>query len=84
MKFRPCIDIHEGVVKQIVGSTLTENSIDNPIENFVSTKSASEYAAMYQTDGLFGGHVIMLGANCENEAISACKAFPQGMHVGGS
>ena len=44
MKFRPCIDIHEGVVKQIVGSTLTENSADAPIENFVASKTAEEYA----------------------------------------
>ena len=44
MKFRPCIDIHNGVVKQIVGSTLTESVIDNPVENFVSVISAAEYA----------------------------------------
>jgi len=44
MKFRPCIDIHAGVVKQIVGSTLTENDNDKPAENFVASMSAGEYA----------------------------------------
>ena len=44
MKFRPCIDLHNGVVKQIVGSTLTENAADAPVENFVATKPAAEFA----------------------------------------
>ena len=44
MKFRPCIDLHNGVVKQIVGSTLTENAADDPVENFVATKPAAEFA----------------------------------------
>lgn len=69
MKFRPCIDLHSGQVKQIVGSTLTDDkqnaltakSDSAPAENFVTDKPASEFADMYKRDGLTGGHVIMLG-----------------------
>lgn len=49
MKFRPCIDIHNGVVKQIVGSTLTEGDSDVPLENFVATLSAPDYALLVET-----------------------------------
>ena len=69
MKFRPCIDLHSGQVKQIVGSTLTDDkqnaltakSDSAPAENFATDKPASEFADMYKRDGLTGGHVIMLG-----------------------
>lgn len=44
MKFRPCIDLHEGQVKQIVGSTLTESDSEKPLENFVSSLTAGDYA----------------------------------------
>lgn len=44
MKFRPCIDLHNGVVKQIVGSTLSENASEAPVENFVASKPAAEFA----------------------------------------
>jgi phosphoribosylformimino-5-aminoimidazole carboxamide ribotide isomerase len=57
MKFRPCIDIHEGVVKQIVGSTLSEDGQskdDKLIENFVSKISSKDYASMYKNDQLVG------------------------------
>jgi phosphoribosylformimino-5-aminoimidazole carboxamide ribotide isomerase len=51
MKFRPCIDIHKGEVKQIVGSTLSEGDISGaPVENFVSSRSTAEFAAMYSED----------------------------------
>lgn len=83
MKFRPCIDLHNGVPKQIVGSTLSEDSSSKPIENFASTLPASHYAKLYKDDGLPGGHVIMLGANNETAAIDAVSAFPMGLHVGG-
>ncbi|EQC28512.1 phosphoribosylformimino-5-aminoimidazole carboxamide ribotide isomerase [Saprolegnia diclina VS20] len=86
MKFRPCIDIHAGVVKQIVGSTLSDRKdAAGPVTNFVSTLSAADYATMYQRDGLRGGHIIMLGASEANEAAakSALAAFPHGMQVGG-
>jgi len=79
--FRPCIDLHEGKVKQIVGGTL-----DAPGDlrtNFVSEKPAAWFAELYKRDGLFGGHVIMLGAGNETEARSALKAFPGGLQIGG-
>lgn len=78
--FRPCIDLHEGKVKQIVGGTLGEASLRT---NFVSEKSAAWFAALYKKDGLGGGHVIQLGAGNETEARAALAAFPGGMHLGG-
>ena len=83
MKFRPCIDIHAGVVKQIVGSSLTEDSSRELVENFVASRPASDFAAQYRQDGLFGGHVIMLGPNCEEAALSSLRAFPTGLQIGG-
>ena len=85
MKFRPCIDIHNGVVKQIVGSTLSETTSteEQLVENFVATKSAGEYARMYSEDALTGGHVIMLGAGCEAAALEALKEYPMGLQIGG-
>jgi phosphoribosylformimino-5-aminoimidazole carboxamide ribotide isomerase len=80
--FRPCIDLHEGKVKQIVGGTLG----DAPGQlrtNFISDRPASWFAELYQRDALTGGHVIMLGAGNEDAARSALRAFPGGMHVGG-
>ena len=76
MKFRPCIDLHSGQVKQIVGSTLiddkqnalTAKSDSTPAENFATDTPAKEYAEMYRRDGLTGGHVIMLGPGNE-EAV---------------
>jgi phosphoribosylformimino-5-aminoimidazole carboxamide ribotide isomerase len=78
--FRPCIDLHEGKVKQIVGGTLGDGGLRT---NFVSEKPAAWFAELYKRDGLFGGHVIMLGAGNENEARSALKTFPGGMQIGG-
>ena len=57
MKFRPCIDIHNGKVKQIVGSSLTDESAK---ENFISDKDSSYFASLYKDSGLDGGHVIIL------------------------
>jgi phosphoribosylformimino-5-aminoimidazole carboxamide ribotide isomerase len=79
--FRPCIDLHEGKVKQIVGGTL--GAPDNLRTNFVSEKPAAWFAELYKRDELFGGHVIMLGAGNESEARSALKTFPGGMQIGG-
>mgnify|MGYP005770742661 CR=1 FL=1 len=59
MRFRPCIDIHNGRVKQIVGGSLRDQN-DSAEENFVSEQTAAWYAALYQKDGLRGGHVILL------------------------
>jgi phosphoribosylformimino-5-aminoimidazole carboxamide ribotide isomerase len=80
--FRPCIDLHEGKVKQIVGGTL---GADPAIlrTNFVSERPAAWYAQLYRRDGLTGGHVIMLGPGNEAEARSALKAYPGGLQVGG-
>ncbi|KAM0049933.1 1-(5-phosphoribosyl)-5-((5-phosphoribosylamino)methylideneamino)imidazole-4-carboxamide isomerase [Helianthus debilis subsp. tardiflorus] len=87
VKFRPCIDIHKGKVKQIVGSTLsdTKGNDSTLVTNFESDKSAAEYATLYKEDGLKGGHVIMLGADpLSNEAaIGALHAYPGGLQVGG-
>jgi phosphoribosylformimino-5-aminoimidazole carboxamide ribotide isomerase len=80
--FRPCIDLHEGKVKQIVGSTLGAEP-QQLQTNFVSTHSAGWYAELYKRDALKGGHVIMLGPGNEQEARSALKAYPHGLQVGG-
>ncbi|KFK36517.1 hypothetical protein AALP_AA4G134400 [Arabis alpina] len=87
VQFRPCIDIHKGKVKQIVGSTLSDLKEDGSVlvTNFESDKSAEEYAKMYKEDGLTGGHVIMLGADplSQSAAIGALHAYPGGLQVGG-
>ena len=80
-RFRPCIDLHEGKVKQIVGSTLTEAGPAR--ENFVSEKPARWFAELYRRDALAGGHVIMLGKGNDAAARSALAAYPGGLQVGG-
>jgi phosphoribosylformimino-5-aminoimidazole carboxamide ribotide isomerase len=80
--FRPCIDLHEGKVKQIVGGTLSD-SPETVRENFVSEKSSAEYAALYRRDGLRGGHVISLGRGNEEAARAALAAYPGGLQMGG-
>jgi phosphoribosylformimino-5-aminoimidazole carboxamide ribotide isomerase len=83
MKFRPCIDLHQGVVKQIVGSTLSDETGASPETNFQSAKPASFFAELYRRDGLTGGHIIQLGPENEAAAISALSAWPVGMQIGG-
>jgi phosphoribosylformimino-5-aminoimidazole carboxamide ribotide isomerase len=78
--FRPCIDLHEGKVKQIVGGTLGDAGLRT---NFVSEKSAAWFAELYRRDDLRGGHVIMLGTGNETEARAALKTFPGGLQIGG-
>jgi phosphoribosylformimino-5-aminoimidazole carboxamide ribotide isomerase len=78
--FRPCIDLHEGKVKQIVGGTLGDAGLRT---NFVSEKPAAWFAELYKRDHLRGGHVIMLGAGNESEARSALAAYPGGLQIGG-
>ncbi len=80
--FRPCIDLHEGKVKQIVGGTLGADQ-GGLRTNFVSERPAAWYAELYQRDGLKGGHVIMLGPGNESEARAALEAYPEGMQIGG-
>jgi len=81
-KFRPCIDLHNGKVKQIVGSSLSQNESELKT-NFISTKPAEWYAELYKKDGLKGGHIIMLGSGNEEAAARALKAYPNGMQIGG-
>lgn len=79
--FRPCIDLHEGKVKQIVGGTL---AVDDGLRtNFVSDRPAKWYAELYKRDGLKGGHVIMLGPGNESQAREALAAYPGGLQIGG-
>ncbi|MFV0363308.1 MAG: phosphoribosylformimino-5-aminoimidazole carboxamide ribotide isomerase [Suipraeoptans sp.] len=89
MKFRPCIDIHNGKVKQIVGGSLSDTD-EKVKENFISDKNASYYGKLYKELNLKGGHVIMLTPSyskhfnaTKNEALEALKAYPGGMQVGG-
>lgn len=80
--FRPCIDLHEGKVKQIVGGTLGAES-GRLQTNFVSDRPAAWFAGLYQRDGLKGGHVIMLGPGNDTEARAALRAYPGGLQIGG-
>lgn len=80
--FRPCIDLHDGKVKQIVGGSLSDSGAGLRT-NFVSDRPSSWYAQLYQRDGLKGGHVIMLGSGNEAAAKDALGAYPGGLHVGG-
>lgn len=80
--FRPCIDLHEGKVKQLVGGTLG----DDPAglrTNFVSDRSAEFFAELYRQDGLKGGHVILLGPGNDEAARAALGAYPGGLQLGG-
>ncbi|MBL8992949.1 MAG: phosphoribosylformimino-5-aminoimidazole carboxamide ribotide isomerase [Spirochaetia bacterium] len=81
MRFRPCIDLHAGKVKQIVGGTLTDSG--SPQTNFVSEKSAAYYAALYRDNKLKGGHLICLGPGNDEAARSALMAYPNGLQIGG-
>jgi phosphoribosylformimino-5-aminoimidazole carboxamide ribotide isomerase len=80
--FRPCIDLHEGKVKQIVGGTLDAGA-GRLRTNFVSDHPAAWYAELYQRDGLKGGHVVMLGPGNEEAARVALRAYPGGLQIGG-
>ena len=89
MHFRPCIDIHNGKVKQIVGGSLTDEQ-DYAKENFVSEQDAAWYARKYRRDGLKGGHIIQLNSvdspyypATKEQALSALRAYPGGLQAGG-
>ena len=89
MQFRPCIDIHNGKVKQIVGSSLKDAG-NQAKENFVSELNAADYAKMYQRDGIKGGHIILLNASnseyyeaTKAQAVEALRAYPGGLQIGG-
>ncbi|HWB05302.1 MAG TPA: phosphoribosylformimino-5-aminoimidazole carboxamide ribotide isomerase [Verrucomicrobiales bacterium] len=81
-RFRPCIDLHEGRVKQIVGGTLTDDAAALRT-NFVSAQPPEYFATLYRRDALTGGHVIMLGPGNTEAARSALAAWPGGMQIGG-
>jgi phosphoribosylformimino-5-aminoimidazole carboxamide ribotide isomerase len=82
MKFRPCIDIHQGKVKQIVGSTLTDASVT---ANFESSFDSAHYAQLFQERRLSGGHIIQLDQSDStlSAAKLACETYAGGMQVGG-
>lgn len=81
-KFRPCIDLHHGQVKQLVGSSMSDEG--NGLQtNFVSVHSAGYYAEIYRRDALLGGHVIKLGPGNDTAAREALSIYPGGLQVGG-
>ena len=89
MKFRPCIDIHNGKVKQIVGGSLKDEG-NQAAANFTSELDAAWYAKQYQKDQLKGGHIILLNPagseyyeSTKQQALGALAAYPGGMQIGG-
>ena len=89
MKFRPCIDIHNGKVKQIVGSSLRDQN-DWAAENYVAEQDAFFFAKLYKELGLTGGHIIMLNPasspyyeETKRQAVKALNTYPGGMQIGG-
>ncbi len=81
-RFRPCIDLHQGQVKQIVGGSLRDHGA-GPVENFVSDRPAAWFAECFRNDALTGGHVIMLGPGNQAAAREALAAWPGGLQIGG-
>ncbi len=89
MRFRPCIDIHNGSVKQIVGGSLRDEG-DQAADNFVSQQDGAYYGGLYRKDGLKGGHIILLNKAGSRyyqqdlyQARLALEAFPGGLQLGG-
>ena len=89
MKFRPCIDIHNGKVKQIVGGSLRDEE-NQAATNFSSELGAAFYADLYKKDGLRGGHVILLNhpgseyyEETKRQAFDALGVYPGGLQAGG-
>ena len=89
MKFRPCIDIHNGKVKQIVGGSLSDTG-NQTKENFVSEQDASWFAHLYKKDKLLGGHIILLNSKdsdyyelTKEQGEKALQAYPGGLQIGG-
>lgn len=89
MRFRPCIDIHNGKVKQIIGGSLLDQG-DYAQDNFVSEKNGDYYANLYKTADLSGGHIILLNKSdsqyYEEDVRQAClalQAYPGGLQIGG-
>ncbi len=89
MKFRPCIDIHNGKVKQIVGGSLLDQG-DQAVENFAADQEADYFANLYKKDGLKGGHVILLNPSTpeyypetKRQALKALQTYQDGLQIGG-
>ncbi len=80
--FRPCIDLHEGKVKQIVGGSLADAG-PGPVTNFVAEQGPEYFAALYRQDDLPGGHLIKLGPGNDAAARAALAAWPGGLQLGG-
>ena len=83
MRFRPCIDLREGRVVQIVGGSLVDKDSEKLKTNFETDRSPADFAKLYKEDNLHGGHVISLGPGNEEAVLSALRAFPGGFHMGG-
>ncbi len=83
MRFRPCIDLREGSVVQIVGGSINDDDATGLVTNFQTVRPAVFYAQMYKADGLTGGHVIALGPGNTEATLSALKAYPGGLQSGG-
>ena len=83
MKIRPCIDLHQGKVKQIVGSTLADDNSSSLKENFTADKPPAYFSALFRDHKLTGGHVIMLGPGNEEAARQALSEWPDGLQIGG-
>jgi phosphoribosylformimino-5-aminoimidazole carboxamide ribotide isomerase len=79
-RFRPCIDLHQGVVKQIVGGSLTDGGATT---HFVSDRGSAHYANLFKNRCLTGGHLISLGPNNQTAVSDALAAYPQGLQYGG-
>jgi phosphoribosylformimino-5-aminoimidazole carboxamide ribotide isomerase len=86
-RFRPCIDLHAGKVKQIVGGTLSDTDAAALRTNFTSDRPAAHFADLYREGSLSGAHIIMLGPGNETAAREALAAWPaaegSGLQVGG-
>jgi len=89
MKFRPCIDIHNGKIKQIVGGSLSDQE-NQAIDNYIANQDGAYYANIYKQDGLTGGHIILLNSkeseyyeDTKAQAILALQAYPGGLQIGG-
>ncbi len=83
MRFRPCIDLKNGQVVQIVGGSLRDGDQQGTVTNFATDRNAAEYASLYQQDELRGGHVIALGPGNQTAALAALQAYPGGLQMGG-
>ncbi|RVX68126.1 1-(5-phosphoribosyl)-5-[(5-phosphoribosylamino)methylideneamino] imidazole-4-carboxamide isomerase [Exophiala mesophila] len=81
-RFRPCIDLHAGQVKQIVGGTLstTESELKT---NYISKHPSEYFAKLYRDANLLGAHVIMLGPGNDVAAREALRTWPGGLQIGG-